>query len=133
MDRRMLVDSGLPPFLWGELMITSSYLCNRIPHSALKMGTPYKMLYGKNGDLLPLRVIGARGFVRIKDVNKLGHTSWKGMACGFSQTESKRLRTWNPKRCRVVESRNIVFIETPPHLLPPSRSERPLYQANDQL
>ena len=33
----MRVDSGLPPFLWGELMMATSYICNRIPHSALKM------------------------------------------------------------------------------------------------
>ena len=44
---QVLVDSGLPPFLWGELMMTASHLCNRIPHSALKMETPQNMLYGK--------------------------------------------------------------------------------------
>ena len=41
------------------------------------------------------------------------------MVCGFSQNESNSFRTWNPKTRRVIESRNIVFIETPPHLLPP--------------
>ena len=44
MVRCMLGASELPPFLWGELMMTASYLCNRIPHSALKMKTPYTML-----------------------------------------------------------------------------------------
>ena len=69
-------------------MMTASYLCNRIPHSAPEMETPYKMLYGKDADRSHLRIIGARAFVHIKDANKLGHTSWEGMVYGFSQNES---------------------------------------------
>ena len=65
-------------------MITASYLCNRIPPSALKMETPYKMLNGKDADLSHLGIIGARAFVDIKDTYKLGHTSWERMVCGFS-------------------------------------------------
>ena len=74
MVRCMLVDSGLPHFLWRELMMTASYLCNRIPHSALKLETPYKMLYGKDADLSHFRIMEARAFVHTKDTNKLGHT-----------------------------------------------------------
>ena len=48
------------------------------------------------------------------------------MACGFSQSESNSFRIWNPKTRRVVENGNVVFIETPPHLLPPSRRLLPL-------
>ena len=35
MVRCFLVDSGFPPKLWGELMLTAPYLCNRMPHSGL--------------------------------------------------------------------------------------------------
>ena len=48
MVRCLLVDSGLPHFLWGELLLTASYLCNRAPHSALNHETPYKNLHGKD-------------------------------------------------------------------------------------
>ena len=61
---------GLPPFLWGELMMIASYICNRIPHSALNMKTPYKKLYGKDADLSHLKIIRARAFVYIKNLNK---------------------------------------------------------------
>ena len=37
MVRFMLADSGLPTFLWGELMFTAAYVGNRAPHSALNM------------------------------------------------------------------------------------------------
>ena len=123
-------------------MMAASYICNRIPHSALNMETLYKKLYGKNADLSHLKIIGARAFVHMKNPNKLGHTSWEGMVCGFSETESNSYRLWNPNTRRVVESkkesRNVVFIETPPDLLPAARRlspqqdlESPSYDFND--
>ena len=104
-------------------MMTASYLYKRISHSAFKMETPYKMLYGKDADLSHLRII--------KDAKKLGHTSWEGMVRGFSQSKSNSFRIWNPKTNRVVESRNVVFNETPPHLLPPSRRHSPSQGVED--
>ena len=79
----------------------------------------------KDADLSHLKIIGARAFIRIKNSNKLGHTSWEGMVCGFSETESNSYRIWNPKTRRVVESRDVVFIETPPNLLPAARRLSP--------
>ena len=128
MVRCLLVDSDLPPNLWGELMLTTTHLCNRVPHSALKMETPYKVLYGKEADLSHLKIIGSRAFVHIKDSTKLGHTSWEGMVCGFSENESNSYRVWNPKTRRVVEARNAVFIETPPHLIPQPSQPSPLHR-----
>ena len=37
---------------------------------------------------LSSQIIGARAFVNINNPNKLGHTSWEGMMCGYSETES---------------------------------------------
>ena len=94
-------------------MVAASYICNRIPHSTLNVGTPHEKFYGKNADLSLLKIIGARASVHIKSPNKLGQTSWEGMMCGFSETESNSYRIWNPKTRCVVKSRNVVFIETP--------------------
>ena len=112
MIRCVSVDSGLPSFLWGELMMAASYICNRIPHSALNMETPYKKLYGKDADLSHLKILGVRAFIHIKNPKKLGHMSWQRMVCGFSETESNSYRIWNPKTRRVVESRNFVHRNT---------------------
>ena len=106
-------------------MMAASYICNRIPRSALNMETLYKKLYGKDANISHLKIIGAGAFVHIKSLNKLGHTSWEGMMCGFSETESNSYRIWNPKPRRVVESRNVVFIETPPNLLSTARQLSP--------
>ena len=74
MVRCVLLDSGHPPFLWGEVLMTASYLFNRIPHSVLKKETPHKMLHVKDaGPFAPL-IIAAMASVRIKHATKL-HTS----------------------------------------------------------
>ena len=116
--RCLLVDGGLPPKLWGGLMLTGAYLCNRMPHSGLDMETPFKWLYGKEANLSHLKIIGVRAFVYIKDAKKLEPKSWEGMLCGLSEDEALSYRIWNPKTRRVVESRNVTFIQTPPYLIP---------------
>ena len=67
MVRCMLVDGGLFSSIRGDCMMTASYLCNWVPHSAIKMETPYKMHYGKDTDLSHLRIIGARACFQSKD------------------------------------------------------------------
>ena len=94
-------------------------------YKALKMETPFKMLHGEEAVLSPLRVIGARAFVHIKDSRTLDVAVWEGKVCGYSD-ESKSYRVWNPKTHRVVESRDVTFIKTPPHLLPPPSKLSPL-------
>ena len=126
MARWLLVDSGLPPKLWGDLMLTAAYLCNRLPHSRLDMETPFKRLYGKEANLSHLKIIGARTFVHIKDAKKLEPKSWKGMPCSFSEDEALSFWVWNPKPRRVVKSRNVTFIETPSHLIPQPTRLSPL-------
>ena len=120
--------------------MTASYICNRIPHSVLNMETPYKKLHEKDADLSHLNIIGAKAFVHIKTPNKLGRTPWEGIACSFSKTESNSYRIWIPKSRRMVENRNVVFIETPPNLLPAARRlspqqdrESPSYDFSDDM
>ena len=97
--------------------MAAAYLEHRALHKALKMETPFKMLYGEEVDLSHLRVSEARTFVHIKDSRKLDAVAWEEAVSGYSE-ESKSYRAWNPKTRPVVESRNVTFIETPPHLLP---------------
>ena len=66
----MLADSGLPKFLWAEMMFTAAFLGNRAPHSAIGMQSPYKVLHGTEPDLRFLRVIGAQAFVHIETYSK---------------------------------------------------------------
>ena len=126
MVRCLSVDRRLSPRLWGELMLTVAYLYNGMLHSGLVMEKPFKRLYSKEANLLHLNIIGARAFVHIKDAKKLEPKSWEGMLCDFSENEALSNRVWNPKTRRVVENRNVTFIETPPHLIPQPTRLSPL-------
>ena len=134
MVRCVRVDSGLPPFLWGELMMVALYICNQIPQSALNMEPPYKKLYEKDADLSHLKITGVRAFVHIKTPNKLGHTSWEGMMCGFSEAKRESYRIWDPKNAsrggeqeRRFHRSNTKSISLGQGLSPQQDLESPLY------
>ena len=55
MVRCILIDTGLPKFLWGELCETAAYLINRFPHRSLNGRSPYSTLFGKEPNLSRLR------------------------------------------------------------------------------
>ena len=113
MVRCLLADSGLLHFLWGELFLKASYLCNRAPHSALNHETPYKPLHGKDSDLRHLRVIGSRAFVHVEThQKKLDTRAWEGHIVGFGQ-DSLAYRVYHAGSQTVRESRNVIIIETP--------------------
>ena len=113
----MLADSGLPTFLWGELMFMAAYVRNRAPHSALNMQSPYKMVKGTDTDIRILRVIGARAFVYIERRTKnLPLEAVEGWLVGYS-SNSKSYRVYNPVTRCIMESRNVIFFDTPLGLL----------------
>ena len=113
MARCLLSDSGLPPFLSGELFLTASYLCNRAPHAALGNKTPFQALCGKPAHLGHLRAIGARVFVHTETfTKKLDARAWEGRLVGYN-TDNTSFRVYHPETRKVRESRNVVFIETP--------------------
>lgn len=66
MARRMLADTGLRNYPWGDMMFTAAYLANRAPPSALGIQSPHKIPQGTEADLRPLRVITARASVHIE-------------------------------------------------------------------
>ena len=81
------------------------------------MGTPYEALHGKEATLQHLWTVGSRTFVHIQThTKKLEDRSWEGRLCGYSQ-DTKAYRIYNAKTNKVVESRNVVFIETPSKLV----------------
>ena len=43
--RCLMKDGDFPPFMWGELVFTATYLANRSPHSTLKRATPYSKMH----------------------------------------------------------------------------------------
>ena len=104
-------------------MSTAAFLGNRAPHSAIGIQSPYKMLHGTEPDLRLIRVIGARAFVHIETYSKkLELKAVEGRLVGYSNN-SKSYRVYNPATRRIMESRNVIFIETPSCLFRPPRKK----------
>jgi len=112
--RCFMIEGNFPKFMWGKLLFTAAYIANRSPHSSLGGQTPYFKLHNKHADLSFLRAIGSRSVVCTEVyTSKFEDKAWEGMLCVYS-TNSKDYRVYNPSTRRVVESRNVTFIETPP-------------------
>ena len=55
--RCLMKDGDFPPFMWGELMFTATYLAKKSPHSTLEGATPYSKMHNLEPDLMGLRAI----------------------------------------------------------------------------
>ena len=131
--RCLMKDGDFPPFMWGELMFTATYLANRTPHSTLEGATPYSKMHNLEPDLTGLRAIGARAFVhRETYTKKLEDRAFEGKLCGYSHN-SKAYRIYNPAKGTVVESRNVTFLEMPAYTLPPDVTTEDYHYEEDVL
>ena len=68
--RCILEDSGLPTFVWGELVFTAAFHGNRVPRTEIGMQSPYKVLHGTDPDLRSRGVVGAQAFAHIDPYSK---------------------------------------------------------------
>ena len=122
MVRCILIDTGMPKLLWGEICDTT-YIISRSPHRALGGKSPYSTLYSRNPDLSSLRIIGARAFVHKEThVRKLEQKAWEGLMIGYRK-DNRSYCIYNPQTRRITERRNVTFIETLPKALPPAGQE----------
>ena len=90
------------------------YLANRVPSTPLGGKTPFSMWHGGTPPRLEhLRTFGARAFVHEERyVKKLTMKAWEGRMVGYGK-DSKTYRIWE-SGTKIVESRNVTFIETFP-------------------
>ena len=132
--RCLMKDGDVPPFMWGELMFTATYLANRSPHSTLEGATPYSKMHNLEPDLTGLRAIGARALFVHRETytKKLEDRAFEGKLCGYSHN-SKAYRIYNPAKGTVVESRNVTFLETPAYALPPNVTTEDYHYEEDVL
>ena len=108
----MLVESKLPEFMWGEAVMTSTYLLNRSATSTLDGITPYQMWFSKKPDVSKFIIFGSRAWVLTpkEKRTKFGPTSQLHYMVGYAENG---YRLWNPQSRRIVNSRNVKFDEAP--------------------
>ena len=118
-------DGGLFSSIRRDCMITASNLCNRLPHSAIKMKHRSRCFTAKTSTCRTSES-SARGRVSSpRTQQSRSHVVGRDDVRPQPKWENS-FGTWNPKTRRAVERGNFVFVETPPHLLTTSRRDSPL-------
>ena len=110
--RTMMLESGLPGSLWGEVMLTSCVLRNLTPTSSLSV-TPLEMWTGKKPSVEHLRAVGCKAFCPFdkKEMKgKFGAKAWVGVLVGYSM-DTAGYRVWDPVTHKVWDVRGPIFDE----------------------
>jgi len=116
----MLISSNAPDNLWGEALLTTCFLRNRIPHR--KIGkTPYKLWKGFQPNLKYLIVWGCLAKVMLPDPKKrkIGSKTSDCLFLGYAKhSAAYRFLVLNSEiieRNTIVETKNVKFFE---HIFP---------------
>jgi len=95
--RAILTSAKLPVRLWGEAIMTVTYLKNRSPTTALDQITPYEAWHGKKPDLSNLHTFGCTAYHHVEGARrKLDDKSLKCQFLGYEGVNQFRL--WNGKK-----------------------------------
>ena len=104
--RTMMLESGLPGSLWGEVMLTACVLRNLTPTSSLLV-TPLQMWSGKKSTVVHLRAVGWKVFCPYDEKErkgKFGAKAWVGVMVGYSiDTNGSKCGTRRRTRCGMCE------------------------------
>jgi len=114
MDRARSIcpDLNLPANLWGECVLTSTYMKNHTLSRSLKGRTPFEAYYGKKPDLTHLRELGCRAFILKQGVNpKICCRSVECILIGYSPN-SKAYWCYHRESQRIHTSQDVCFIES---------------------
>lgn len=82
MARALRLQAGLPLSFWGDCVITSVYLINRLPSAVIQNLTPYEKLFKRKPTYHHIRTFGCLAFASnpIKDKDKFMS---RGVPCLF--------------------------------------------------
>ena len=111
--RSLLSESNLHKRFWAEALMTSIYLRNRSPTSAVSGMTPYEVWTGRKPCVDNLRIFGCICYSHIpKDERKkLDPKAKQAIHMGYG-TETKGYRLFDPKTKKVFYSRDVIFDES---------------------
>jgi hypothetical protein len=114
--RCMMMSMNVPKHLWGQVVLTATYLINRMPSRVLDWKSPIEMLKGKSQDVIPLKTFGCVCFVQDNrpNVGKLDPKAVKCVLAGYSATQ-KGYVCWSPIERRLFVSMDVTFRELEPY------------------
>jgi len=108
----MMKAKGMPVRFWGEAVTTAVFILNRAPTKSLKGKMSFEAWHGRKPNMSFLRTFGCVGHVKNTKphLGKLDDRSTPMVLLGYEEG-SKAYRLYDPKRGKVVISRDVVFDE----------------------
>jgi len=99
--------------LWAEAVLTSVYIKNRQPHSALKDLTPYEAFHGSKPSIQHLQPFGRECYIDVlyqkrKDGKKLSPRAQRAIFTGYTKTIN-HYRVFLPDTKKTIVSADIFF------------------------
>lgn len=118
MMRALLLSSGLPPKMWGEAILTSNYLLNRIPRKDEEK-PPFELFKGRRPSYKHLKVWGCLAKVLIPPPKEItiGPKTVDATFIGYAQNSNAyrllvhRGEVSSIPKNTILESRNVTFFE----------------------
>lgn len=107
--RTMMIETGLPKYLWVEAILCAAYQLNRCPSAAINYRIPAQMYIGKLR-LNELKVFGSKAWAVILPKNqKLEERAQEVRMVGYAKNG---YRLWNSISDKLISSRDVKFDET---------------------
>ncbi|KAE9067630.1 hypothetical protein PF010_g27389 [Phytophthora fragariae] len=109
----LLFEGHLSGALWGEAMMTSTYLINLTPSAAIDMISPYLLWHNRLPRINKLRTFGCAAYAWIpKDKrNKLEAHAVKCIFVGYDEDDRTGYKLLRLLDCEVIHSRDVKFNE----------------------
>ncbi|KYN06048.1 Copia protein, partial [Cyphomyrmex costatus] len=107
----LMIQSGLPPFLWAEAVNTANYIKNRCITRSLNDESPYKKWHNKKPNIGYFATFGEKVYVLDKSPNKgkMDPRGIPGIFVGYFEI-SKGFKIWIPNSKKIVITRDIKFL-----------------------
>ena len=116
--RALMFSRNIPQFLWGEAILTTTYLINCMPSKSLNLKVPIDLLKQAFPSVnffgsLPHRVFGCATFVHVhrKDRSKLESRALKCVFVGYSSNQ-KGYKCFHPLTRRTFVTMDVKFFES---------------------
>ena len=110
--RALMFEASLPKRFWGECVLTSAFLINRLPSKVIQNKTPYEIVFGHKPDYDFLKIFGCLAYYRntVTDGDKFEERGRPGVFLGYPQG-TKGYKIYDLKENKIIISRDVRFCE----------------------
>lgn len=128
--RALIFDSNLPAYMWGEAVLTATYLSNRSPSKTVSK-LPAEIWTGKVQDLSTLQIFGTIVHAKITTyLKKLdSRSNIEAIFVGYGQ---HGYRLWDPITRKIFQSKDVTFTNKLAKLLDNDSTTEIVYKLDEK-